>query len=117
MQNRRAEVLTGRWVLRGLVKRFLDRPIFGSGDIWTVEDIFAMLDSTGVHAVSVARGCIGNPWIFKQARRPRLAKHPRPDATEQRDAPLNHFNWQWPCMANERITNDAEVRHVFCASR
>lgn len=27
-----------------------------------------MISYTGVSAVSVARGCIGNPWIFHQAR-------------------------------------------------
>lgn len=59
----------GRWsFLRDLTRRYPDRLIFGSGDVWRVEDIFAMLDLTGVHAVSVARGCIGNPWIFRQAR-------------------------------------------------
>lgn len=42
--------------------------IGGSGDIWQVDDIFRMLSDTGVAWVSVARGCIGNPWIFRQAR-------------------------------------------------
>ncbi len=83
----------GRWsFLADLVKRFPDRPIFGSGDIWTVEDIFAMLEFTGVHAVSVARGCIGNPWIFKQARALMAGETPlAPTLPEQRDALLNHF--------------------------
>lgn len=42
--------------------------IFGSGDIWGAADIFEMMRQTGVRAVSVARGCIGNPWVFAQAR-------------------------------------------------
>ncbi len=42
--------------------------ILGSGDIWQASDIFSMIKQTGVRAVSVARGCIGNPWIFTQAR-------------------------------------------------
>ena len=48
-----------------------DAPRFvlgGSGDVWTAADVFAMLDGTGVDQVSVARGCIGNPWVFRQAR-------------------------------------------------
>lgn len=40
----------------------------GSGDVWSAADILRMLDETGVQLVSVARGCIGNPWIFRQAR-------------------------------------------------
>ncbi len=59
----------GRWeFLRELRNRHPERIIFGSGDVWTVEDIFAMIELTGVSGVSVARGCIGNPWIFRQAR-------------------------------------------------
>ena len=59
----------GRWAfLRDLVRRNPERIIFGSGDIWCVDDIFLMLETCGVQAVSVARGCIGNPWIFRQAR-------------------------------------------------
>ncbi|MHC5112977.1 MAG: tRNA dihydrouridine synthase [Planctomycetota bacterium] len=83
----------GRWsFLTDLVQRHPDRLIFGSGDIWTAADIFAMLDLTGVKAVSVARGCIGNPWIFRQARdlmAGRPAAAPRLD--EQRQVLLDHF--------------------------
>ena len=59
----------GRWeFLTDLVRRNPEKVVFGSGDIWTVEDIYAMLELTGVKGVSVARGCIGNPWIFRNAR-------------------------------------------------
>jgi tRNA-dihydrouridine synthase len=59
-----------RWTfLRDLVRRNPGRLVFGSGDVWSVHDLFRMLAYTGVRAVSVARGCIGNPWIFRQARR------------------------------------------------
>ncbi len=83
----------GRWpFLADLVRRYPDRLIFGSGDIWQVEDIFAMLETTGVQAVSVARGCIGNPWIFRQARQ-LMAGRPAlpPTLAEQRQALLEHF--------------------------
>lgn len=83
----------GRWeFLSDLTRRNPGRIIFGSGDVWTVEDIFAMLELTGVHGVSVARGCIGNPWIFRQARR-LMAGEPAlsPTLAEQRAALLEHF--------------------------
>jgi tRNA-dihydrouridine synthase len=83
----------GRWeFLRDLTRRYPDRLIFGSGDIWTVGDIFAMLELTGVSAVSVARGCIGNPWIFRQARQLMAGEEPlEPTLAEQRAALLEHF--------------------------
>ena len=83
----------GRWqALVDLVKRHPDRVIFGSGDIWCAADIFAMLEITGVQAVSVARGCIGNPWIFRQARQLMAGEQPTlPTIEEQRSALLEHF--------------------------
>lgn len=42
--------------------------IGGSGDVECAADIFRMIEQTGVQLVSVARGCIGNPWLFTQAR-------------------------------------------------
>jgi tRNA-dihydrouridine synthase len=51
-----------------------------------------MLEHTGVAAVSVARGCIGNPWIFRQARELMAGRPPRrPTIGEQRGALLEHF--------------------------
>ncbi len=83
----------GRWqALVDLRERYNDRILFGSGDIWCAADIFAMLEVTGVNAVSVARGCIGNPWIFRQARQMMAGAQPTlPTIEEQRDALLQHF--------------------------
>jgi tRNA-dihydrouridine synthase len=83
----------GRWAfLADLVRRHPGRLIFGSGDVWTVEDVFAMLELTGVQAVSIARGCIGNPWIFRQARRLMAGASPEPPTVaEQRRVLLEHF--------------------------
>lgn len=39
-------------------------PIFGNGDILTHEDAIYKIKTTGVDAVLIGRGAIGNPWIF-----------------------------------------------------
>jgi tRNA-dihydrouridine synthase len=85
----------GRWeFLRDLVRRRPDRLVFGSGDVWTVLDIFRMIDMCGVHAVSVARGCIGNPWIFRQARDMMAGRVPMgPTIAEQREVLLSHYRF------------------------
>jgi tRNA-dihydrouridine synthase len=74
------------------------RPSFtlgGSGDIWQAPDVFRMLKQTGVHWVSVARGCIGNPWFFQQARAlmrgDTQAARTSPTIFQQRDVLLEHF--------------------------
>jgi tRNA-dihydrouridine synthase B len=43
-------------------------PVIASGGVRTAADAVAQLRSTGAVAVAIARGCLGNPWIFRQAR-------------------------------------------------
>ena len=82
-----------RWeFLKQLVASRPDRLIFGSGDIWCAADIFRMMKFTGVQGVSVARGCIGNPWIFTQARALLDGNEPKlPTVQEQRATLLAHI--------------------------
>jgi tRNA-dihydrouridine synthase len=57
-----------------------------------VQDIFRMIAYAGVSGVSVARGCIGNPWIFTQARRMMAGLPPgTPSLDEQRSVLMQHF--------------------------
>ena len=56
------------WGFLADVKRHAgDRIVIGSGDLFSAPACVAMLNETGVDGVSVARGAIGNPWIFSQA--------------------------------------------------
>ena len=48
------------------VKKALKIPIIGSGDILNARLAKKMFDQTGVDAITVARGALGNPWIFKE---------------------------------------------------
>ena len=78
--------------LRDLTDRNPDRIIFGSGDIQTSDGIFQMIAYTGVQAVSVARGCIGNPWVFREARMLMEGQIPTPPTLdEQREVLSQHF--------------------------
>jgi nifR3 family TIM-barrel protein len=82
-----------RWdFLREVKSRYPDRTILGSGDVFTAEDAVRMLRETGVDIVWVARGAIGNPWVFEHA--PRLLRGESiepPSIHAQRDALREHF--------------------------
>ncbi len=82
-----------RWdLLREICRRHPGRLILGSGDVWTASDVFRMIAYTGVSAVSVARGCIGNPWLFRQCRQILAGEAPAaPTLAEQRDVLEQHF--------------------------
>jgi nifR3 family TIM-barrel protein len=83
-----------QWGFLAEVKRHVgDRLIIGSGDLFTPADCLAMIDRTGVDGVSVARGAIGNPWIFTQTRA-LAAGLPLPDPPtlfEQREIIAEHY--------------------------
>jgi tRNA-dihydrouridine synthase B len=54
--------------LKQIKQQYPNQTILGSGDVFTAEDVVAMLETTNVDAVWIARGAIGNPWIFEHAR-------------------------------------------------
>ena len=56
------------WGVIGRVKQAVEIPVIGSGGIRCPADAVRMLGETGADAVAVARGCLGNPWIFREAR-------------------------------------------------
>ena len=83
-----------RWeFLKELKQHVGDRVVLGSGDLFTAANCLNMIAETGVDGVTVARGAIGNPWIFGQCRA--LAEgRPLPDPPgllEQRDVIREHF--------------------------
>jgi len=47
------------------VKESLKIPVFGSGNIFSPFMAKKMLEETGCDGILVARGALGNPWIFK----------------------------------------------------
>ncbi len=47
------------------VKEALSIPVIASGDALTPQLIGKLFDETGCDAVAIARGALGNPWIFR----------------------------------------------------
>jgi tRNA-dihydrouridine synthase B len=80
-------------VIAEVKKRFPRATVIGSGDIFTANDIVNRLRETGIDGISVARGAIGNPWIFTEARALLEGKPlpPPPSVAEQGRVMLGHF--------------------------
>jgi tRNA-dihydrouridine synthase B len=81
------------WSFLSRVKReFADWTVIGSGDVQTPANALRMIAESGVDGVAAARGAIGNPWFFEQARDLAAGRPPRaPTLSEQRDLILRHF--------------------------
>lgn len=83
------------WDTVAEVKRRYPRiTVIGSGDLMTAEAAVERLRSSGVDGVAIARGVIGNPWIFRELDC-LLAGQPMcepPSVTEQGEVLLKHFD-------------------------
>lgn len=104
-----------RWEFLAKVKRHVGAfTLLGSGDLFSPFDVLAMLQQTGVDGVTVARGCIGNPFVFAQiadllAGRPAL----RPTASQQRAAMLRHWQLAVPFYGGEAKALPHARMHVI----
>ncbi|MEM6648300.1 MAG: tRNA dihydrouridine synthase DusB [Bacteroidota bacterium] len=56
------------WLRRIKEEAGITIPLIGNGDATSPEKIERMFAETGVDAVMIGRGAIGNPWIFQQAK-------------------------------------------------
>ena len=90
--------------LRQLKHDFPALTMLGSGDLFSAEDCLAMLEQTGVDGVAIARGAIGNPWIFQQVRALLQGQAPvgPPGQGEQREVLAEHFGMAREIYGDQR---------------
>jgi nifR3 family TIM-barrel protein len=84
---------TDTTILKELKQKFPDKTIIGSGDLMTAGDVIKMLNDTGIDGVTIARGAIGNPWIFTElwAHFNGDAEPVEPTLQQQRQVIQQHF--------------------------
>lgn len=56
------------WQIIADVKKAVQIPVFGNGDVFSAADGLRMLEQTGCDGIAVGRGADGNPWIFSQLK-------------------------------------------------
>jgi nifR3 family TIM-barrel protein len=72
------------WDIIRQIKEKLTIPVIGNGDIHCAEDAIKMRKETGCDAVMVARGALGNPFIFREIAALMQGGAQEPPALEER---------------------------------
>lgn len=92
-----------RWEFLAKVKRHVgDFRVLGSGDLFSPFAVVDMLRATGVDGVTVARGAIGNPFVFAQIADLLAGRTPRrPTCAQQRAALHRHYALAVPFYGGE----------------
>jgi len=100
------------WSRIAELKRSVAIPVLGSGDLFTAGDVVAMLRQTGCDGVMIARGGLGNPWIFREATALLAGGEPIPPTPSERlDATLRHLEL-FIGMAGERVALREMRKHL-----
>jgi len=98
----RAQMYKGEadWSLIGAVKNNprMHIPIIGNGDVTTAEECRHRFNETGVDAVMIGRGSIGQPWFFEEV------KH---FLTTGEHLPKRSFHW-YLALLKEQIMQSVE---------
>jgi len=84
------------------------RTILGSGDLFSAETVLRRMKESGVDGVALARGAIGNPWLFSQTRAALNGEPipPPPTLAEQYEMILQHYNLSETLYGAHRSASD-----------
>jgi tRNA-dihydrouridine synthase B len=97
------------WGVVARVKRAVGITVLGSGGVREPGDAVRFLRDSGADGVGIGRGCLGNPWIFQQARALwHGAAPPRPPTPAERGRALlqlveGEFKLYGPVVAARRL--------------
>jgi nifR3 family TIM-barrel protein len=100
--------------IRAVVEAVEKVPVFGNGDVHSLEDAARMLAETGCAGLAIGRGALLNPWFFAQLERWEAAGDPGPPAGfgERLDLMDRHFRLlvehqteRFACLSFRKVAN------------
>ena len=95
------------------VKESVNIPVIGNGDIVDEQSAKNMFEYTGVDAIMIGRGSMGNPWIFKQIQYYLSTgkKLPKPTNQEKYEILKEHIERDIACKG-EMIALNEMRKHI-----
>ena len=92
------------WGVISLVKKAVNIPVLGNGDVLSVKDAKNLFNQTGCDGIMIGRGGLGNPWLFAEILTAlygrKTYKFPTPE--EKKKAVLEHMALEVKYVGVER---------------
>jgi tRNA-dihydrouridine synthase B len=80
------------WKIIGQVKESVSIPVIANGDVFSAEDALSIKKITKCDGIMIARGCMGNPWLFNQINQAFNGEEiVYPTAEEKIDMCIRHY--------------------------
>lgn len=77
--------------IKEIKRMFPKKTVVANGGIFSPEDALEVLEKTGVDEIAIARGCLGNPWLFRQIKEYiTTGKYQKPLLEEIKSVALEH---------------------------
>jgi len=77
--------------IKQIKKLFPNKKVVVNGGIFSPEDALEATEKTGVDELAIARGCLGNPWLFKQIKDfAETGEYQKPSLEEIKETVLEH---------------------------
>ncbi len=77
--------------IKKIKESFPDKIVVANGGIFSPENAREILEKTGVNELAIARGCLGNPWLFQQIKEfLKTGQYQKPSLEEIKAIALEH---------------------------
>lgn len=92
-----------QWKYLKELKESVSIPVVGNGSVFTPEDVVKIKEQTGVDSVMIARGALGNPFIFSRYRS--IIENGfdpgEPELFEIKESIQNHIKYSVDCFGEK----------------
>ena len=101
-------------VIRDLKQSVGELKVIGNGDVCDWVSARRMFSITGCDAVMVARGCLGNPWVFEQIKADLAGEAiPEPPSAEEKARVLRRHVDLYVDTFGEELTTRQNRKHLI----